>query len=165
MFWCTPVVSRKYCNLLDNALFTHIYHLCFFSRPHALTKLVKSLSSTHTGKEACIVVCERKDVFASGCAVARVFSTYTRKTIAGPENPIASNGVKNVSLKYYSKIQIRNTNSKSSFPKIALFSTNPKTARLWCHWFKEEQFLAAFSLKVVDIVCIFFIEEGLKFVG
>jgi len=66
------------------------------ARPHALTKLVKSLSSTHTGKEACIVVCERKDVFASGCAVARVFSTYTRKTIAGPENPIASNGVKNV---------------------------------------------------------------------
>ena len=69
-----------------------------FSRPHALTKLVKSLSNTHTGKEACIVVCERKDVFASGCAVARVFSTYTRKTIAGPENPIASNGVKNVSI-------------------------------------------------------------------
>ena len=66
------------------------------ARPHALTKLVKSLSSTHTGKEACIVVCERKDVFASGSAVARVFSTYTRKTISGPENPIASNGVKNV---------------------------------------------------------------------
>ena len=75
--------------------------MIFFSRPHALTKLVKSLSSTHTGKEACIVVCERKDVFASGCAVARVFSTYTRKTIAGPENPIASNGVKNVSLKHF----------------------------------------------------------------
>ena len=66
------------------------------ARPHALTKLVKSLSSTHTGKEACIVVCERNDVFASGCSVARAFSTYTRKTIAGPENPIASNGVKNV---------------------------------------------------------------------
>ena len=66
------------------------------ARPHALTKLVKSLSSTHTGKEACIVVCERNNVFASGCAVARAFSTYTRKTIAGPENPVASNGVKNM---------------------------------------------------------------------
>ena len=56
---------------------------------------MKSLSSNHTGKEACIIVCERKDVFASGCAVARSFSTYTRKTIAGPEDPIAS---KNVSI-------------------------------------------------------------------
>merc|ERR1711899_457366 len=63
------------------------------SRPQALTKLVKSLSSNHTGKEACIIVCERKDVFASGCAVARTFSTYTRKTIAGPEDPIASKNI------------------------------------------------------------------------
>ena len=38
----------------------------------------------------------RKDVFASGCAVARSFSTYSRKTIPGEEDPVA---IKNVSQK------------------------------------------------------------------
>ena len=48
------------------------------SRAHALTKLVKSCSSGRT--ERVIVVCERRDVFASGCAVARAYPVYSRKT-------------------------------------------------------------------------------------
>lgn len=51
------------------------------SRTHAVTKLVKTHS---TGGDECIVlVCERNDVFASACGVARAYPTYSRKTASG----------------------------------------------------------------------------------
>lgn len=48
------------------------------SRAHAITKIVKSCSSGQM--ETIIIVCETADVFASGCAVARAFPLYSRKT-------------------------------------------------------------------------------------
>ncbi|XP_050525757.1 probable aminopeptidase NPEPL1 [Daktulosphaira vitifoliae] len=48
------------------------------AQPHMLTKLIKTHS---VGYDECIViVCERQDVFASGCAAARAFYDYCRKT-------------------------------------------------------------------------------------
>ncbi|XP_055636702.1 probable aminopeptidase NPEPL1 [Toxorhynchites rutilus septentrionalis] len=48
------------------------------SRAHALTKLVQ----THTAgvTESIVIVCEKENVFASGCAVARAFPLYNRKS-------------------------------------------------------------------------------------
>lgn len=48
------------------------------SRAHALTKLVQS--NTSGVNESIVVVCERESLFASGCAVARAFPLYNRKT-------------------------------------------------------------------------------------
>jgi len=48
------------------------------SRPHALTKLVKSCSSGQD--EIFVIVCERSEVFASACALVRAFPQYSRKT-------------------------------------------------------------------------------------
>lgn len=48
------------------------------AQPHMLTKLINLNSA---GYDECIViVCERRDVFASGCAAARAFYDYCRKT-------------------------------------------------------------------------------------
>ncbi|XP_033096251.1 probable aminopeptidase NPEPL1 isoform X2 [Anneissia japonica] len=49
------------------------------SRAHAIPKLVKAYL-TNVGDECVVIVCERKSVFASGCAVARAFPLYSRKT-------------------------------------------------------------------------------------
>ncbi|XP_071958210.1 probable aminopeptidase NPEPL1 [Antedon mediterranea] len=49
------------------------------SRAHAIPKLVKAYL-TNVGNECIVIVCERKSVFASGCAVARAFPLYSRKT-------------------------------------------------------------------------------------
>ncbi|XP_055547629.1 probable aminopeptidase NPEPL1 [Wyeomyia smithii] len=48
------------------------------SRAHALTKLVQ----THTTglSETIVIVCERSNVFASACAVARAYPLYCRKS-------------------------------------------------------------------------------------
>uniref|UniRef100_A0A1B6CJQ1 Probable aminopeptidase NPEPL1 N-terminal domain-containing protein n=1 Tax=Clastoptera arizonana TaxID=38151 RepID=A0A1B6CJQ1_9HEMI len=48
------------------------------SRPHTLTKIVKSLVTGND--EYIVVVCEEDDVFPSGCAIARAFPLYSRKT-------------------------------------------------------------------------------------
>lgn len=48
------------------------------ARPHALTKLVKAASAGID--EFIVVVCEREDVVASACAVARAYPMYSRKT-------------------------------------------------------------------------------------
>uniref|UniRef100_A0AA50HZI9 Aminopeptidase NPEPL1 n=1 Tax=Euphausia superba TaxID=6819 RepID=A0AA50HZI9_EUPSU len=51
------------------------------SRAHSITKCVKTHSS---GADECIViVCERSDMYASACAVARAYPTYSRKTASG----------------------------------------------------------------------------------
>lgn len=48
------------------------------SRTHSITKIIKTHS---TGAEECIVlVCEKADLFASACGVARAYPTYSRKT-------------------------------------------------------------------------------------
>jgi len=52
------------------------------SRAHSITKIVKSL--TAGSNETVVVVCSRKDMYASGCAVARAYSSYTRKTMGEP---------------------------------------------------------------------------------
>ncbi|XP_070574824.1 probable aminopeptidase NPEPL1 [Ptychodera flava] len=49
------------------------------SRAHSITKLVK-VCLTGVGDETVLLVCERSDVFASACAVARAFSLFTRKS-------------------------------------------------------------------------------------
>lgn len=48
------------------------------SRSHAIHKIVKSCSSGQS--ETVVIVCDRSDAFASGCAVARAFSLYSRKS-------------------------------------------------------------------------------------
>lgn len=57
------------------------------SRAHFITKVVRSCTSG--GPETIVIVCNRQDIYASGCAVSRAYSHYTRKTIgealsAGP---------------------------------------------------------------------------------
>ncbi|XP_074644678.1 putative aminopeptidase NPEPL1 isoform X2 [Tubulanus polymorphus] len=47
------------------------------SRSHSLTKIVKSFIMG--GDEFFVIICERRDVYASACAVARAFPLYTRK--------------------------------------------------------------------------------------
>lgn len=48
------------------------------SRSHSITKIVKNFV---TGlDEFVVIVCERSDVFASACAIARAFPLYTRKS-------------------------------------------------------------------------------------
>ena len=48
------------------------------SRAHFITKVVRSCSSG--GAETIVLVCDRQDMYASGCAVARAYSHYTRKS-------------------------------------------------------------------------------------
>jgi len=48
------------------------------SRAHFITKVVRSCSSG--GAETIVLVCSRQDMYASGCAVARAYSQYSRKT-------------------------------------------------------------------------------------
>ncbi|XP_018913998.1 probable aminopeptidase NPEPL1 isoform X2 [Bemisia tabaci] len=48
------------------------------SSPHSITKIVKS--ATFGVNEYIVIVCEKSDVFASACAVARAFPLYSRKT-------------------------------------------------------------------------------------
>lgn len=48
------------------------------SRSHAITKIVKA--NTLNISENIVVVCERNDIFASGCAIVRAFPLYSRKT-------------------------------------------------------------------------------------
>lgn len=51
------------------------------SRTHSITKIIKTHS---TGTDECIVlVCERSDLFASACGVARAYPIYSRKTAVG----------------------------------------------------------------------------------
>ncbi|XP_058058812.1 probable aminopeptidase NPEPL1 [Anopheles bellator] len=48
------------------------------SRAHAITKLIQS--KTTGVSESIVLVCEKKDLLASACAVARAFPLYSRKT-------------------------------------------------------------------------------------
>ena len=54
------------------------------SRAHSITKLVKSLTSGSS--EAVVVVVRHEDVYASGCAVARAYSLYNKKTVGDQPN-------------------------------------------------------------------------------
>jgi len=54
------------------------------SRAHSITKIVKSL--TAGSNEVVVVVCTKQDMYASGCAVARAYSAYSRKTVGEPPN-------------------------------------------------------------------------------
>jgi len=55
------------------------------SRPFAITKLAKARTAAISGKsgESFILVCNRSEVYASGCALARAYSLYSRKTVSG----------------------------------------------------------------------------------
>lgn len=48
------------------------------SRSHALTRIIRQ--GTIGVNESIIVVCEKQDMFASACAVARAFPMYTKKS-------------------------------------------------------------------------------------
>lgn len=54
------------------------------SRAHSITKIIKSL--TAGANESVVVVCSSQDMYASGCAVARAYSAYSRKTVGEPPN-------------------------------------------------------------------------------
>jgi len=54
------------------------------SRSHNITKIIKTLTSSSS--ESVVIVCRQEDVYASGCAVARAYSLYTRKTTGEPPN-------------------------------------------------------------------------------
>lgn len=54
------------------------------SRSHSITKLVKAYIYSKSGtEESVVIVCERSNVFASACAVARAFPLYSRRTLNG----------------------------------------------------------------------------------
>lgn len=55
------------------------------SRAHSITRLVRSKSLSIN--ETIVIVCERKDVFASGCAVVRAFPIYSRKSVQNDAPP------------------------------------------------------------------------------
>ncbi|KAI0220687.1 putative aminopeptidase NPEPL1 [Lamellibrachia satsuma] len=48
------------------------------SRPHSLTKVIRSCIVG--GEEYIVIVCEKPEVFASACAIARAFPLYSRKS-------------------------------------------------------------------------------------
>ncbi|XP_011191822.1 probable aminopeptidase NPEPL1 isoform X1 [Zeugodacus cucurbitae] len=52
------------------------------SRSHAITRLVRT-HIMHANEENVVIVCDRADLFASACAVARAFPLYSRKTCGG----------------------------------------------------------------------------------
>ncbi|XP_036323423.1 probable aminopeptidase NPEPL1 isoform X1 [Rhagoletis pomonella] len=52
------------------------------SRAHAITRLVRT-HIMHSNEENVVIVCDRSDLFASACAVARAFPLYSRKTGGG----------------------------------------------------------------------------------
>ena len=57
--------------------------ICYHGlRSHSITKIVKTLSSSTS--ETVVIVCRQQDVYASGCAVARAYSLFTRKTSGDP---------------------------------------------------------------------------------
>lgn len=55
------------------------------SRSHAITRLVKSNATGVT--ETVLIVCERPDIYASGCAVVRAFPLFSRKSNQNPYPP------------------------------------------------------------------------------
>lgn len=61
------------------------------SRAHAITKLVKS--NTLNLSENVVIVCESKDIFASGCAVVRAFPLFSRKTNTKPTSAGTNNAM------------------------------------------------------------------------
>ncbi|ODN05342.1 putative aminopeptidase NPEPL1 [Orchesella cincta] len=59
------------------------------SRAHSLTKLIKTSHIGGNGSqpnENILVVCEKRDVFALGCAVAKAFPLYSRKSSSKSTN-------------------------------------------------------------------------------
>jgi len=57
------------------------------SRAHSITKIIKSV--TAGSSESVVLVCTEEDIYASGCAVARAYSAYTRKTVGEPPGAVA----------------------------------------------------------------------------
>eukprot|EP00096_Caligus_rogercresseyi_P000579 TRINITY_DN1103_c0_g1_i1.p1 TRINITY_DN1103_c0_g1~~TRINITY_DN1103_c0_g1_i1.p1 ORF type:complete len:527 (-),score=93.30 TRINITY_DN1103_c0_g1_i1:123-1703(-) len=55
------------------------------SHAHSLTKIIKNLSFGSLENHHIIVVGSKSIAYASGCAVARAYPTYTRKTLGGTE--------------------------------------------------------------------------------
>ena len=81
----TPTDISLYMNLATVAgLPTKVSRHNTQSRSHSITKIVKSLSSS--SNETVVIVCRQQDVYASGCAVARAYSLYSRKTSGEPPN-------------------------------------------------------------------------------
>ena len=75
------------------------------SRAHALSNLVKSTSNIGTNtRQTIVIVCERSEVFASGCAIARGFPTFTRKTISKSQE--VNTSVANVPKVLGHKVQV-----------------------------------------------------------
>ncbi|CAD6993159.1 unnamed protein product [Ceratitis capitata] len=59
------------------------------SRAHAITRLVRT-HIMHANEENVVIVCDRSDLFASACAVARAFPLYSRKTCSGAQGKVES---------------------------------------------------------------------------
>ncbi|KAI4468808.1 leucine aminopeptidase-related [Holotrichia oblita] len=51
------------------------------SRSHAITRLIQNCSVGVD--ESIVIICDKSDVYASGCAVARAFPLYSKKTSSG----------------------------------------------------------------------------------
>merc|ERR1711936_1018820 len=60
------------------------------SRAHSITKIIKTLTSS--SNENVVIVCRQEDVYASGCAVSRAYSSYSRKTTGDPPNVTSRQG-------------------------------------------------------------------------
>ena len=81
----TPTDLSLYMNLASvAALPSKVSRHNTQSRAHNITKIIKTLSSSTS--ETVVIVCRQEDVYASGCAVARAYSLYSRKTTGEPPN-------------------------------------------------------------------------------
>ncbi|XKL65655.1 hypothetical protein PGB90_009075 [Kerria lacca] len=80
-------ICSLYVNLISIAGFSdNATHYNSSAQPHLLTKIIKSLSGGQNHN--IVIVCEKKNVFASGCAIVRSFPTFSRKTSLNGDEPI-----------------------------------------------------------------------------
>ncbi|OQR70481.1 putative aminopeptidase NPEPL1-like [Tropilaelaps mercedesae] len=68
------------------------------TQAHAVTKAV--LKHTSGTDESLVIVCERRDVFASACAVARAFPLYSRKSDDSADGECAPKCGRTISLEF-----------------------------------------------------------------
>ena len=72
-----PRLSNQWVQLVMKMIYQIRFQLAFWV-PWLCTFLLLGSNTS----QLIVIVCERSDVFASGCAVARVFPTFTRKTVS-----------------------------------------------------------------------------------
>ena len=113
------------------------------SRAHSITKIIKTLTSS--SNESIVIVCRREDVYASGCAVARAYSSYTRKTTGDPPN-VTSRGGKEAQVNVEFLIVDEDGEAESKAVPSQLSAEDIKALVTSCEAIKT-------SARIVDMPC------------